>query len=192
MNYLIWGHSPDPSLCVLNPPEGVPDAYQLNYGISRIGNFPLDALFRMNPEFKRAIKLSDALDNENFLIVASKRLKEFFERESVPNTEYLRVTIINHKNRISNDEYYIVHQVDTQDCINLERSIIDWNPINPEQLSSVDKLFIDETRIASDATLFRAKFLPPTIFIRKDLARKIEEAGFTGVRFREVDSFRKV
>lgn len=192
MNYLIWAHSRDPKLCVLNPLEGVEDAYQLNYGISREHTFPEVALLRMNPEFKKAIKLSDALDNDNFLVVASKRLKEFFERENVPDVEYLRVTILNHKNQVASDEYFIVHQVGTQNCIDLEQSVIKWNLINSDQISSVKKLVIDESKINPNTKLFRAKHLPSTIFIRKDLAQKIEEVEFTGILFREIESFRKV
>ncbi len=192
MNYLIWEHTVDDRLCSLNPLENVENAFELSYGVSRIDGFPPDASFRMNPEYKKAIKLSDALDNIVFLIVASKRLKEFFEMEKLINIEYLSVTIFNHKNRIASDEYYIVHQVGTQDCIDQEKSDFDWNIINPDQISSVDHLVLDESKVDPNAKLFRAKHLPSTIFIRKDLAEKIEATGFTGIRFEDIDSFEKV
>lgn len=192
MNYLAWDSSDDETLCSLNPIENVPDAHELRYGISRAKNFPKDALGRMNPEWKRAIKLSDMLDNADALIVASKRLKEFFESEKVPNVEYLRITVFNHKKKVASDEYYIVHQVGTQTCIDIKKSTITWNKINPNQISSVDKLVLDEKKIEPSATLFRATHLPPVIFIRRDLAKKIEESGFTGVQFEEVDKYEKV
>ncbi|MFH0925943.1 MAG: DUF1629 domain-containing protein [bacterium] len=192
MNYVIWNYAIDETLCSLNPVENVKDAYELRYGISRINNFPSNALFRMNPEFKRAIKLSDALDNADAIIVASKRLKEFFESENIPGIEYLRVTILNHKNRVASDEYFIVHQVGTQDCINLDQSTIKWNKINPDQISSIKKLVIDESLIDPKVKLFRAKHLPSTILIERDLINKILSAGFTGIRFKEIDRFRKV
>jgi len=192
MNYLVWGHAHDDTLCSLNPIENVPDAHELVYGTSRVINFPKDALGRMNPEFKRAIKLSDAIHNLEMLVIASKRLKEFFESEKIPNTEYLRIAVLNHKNKVASDEYYVVHQVGTQACIDIEKSTIRWNKINPNQISSVKKLVLDEKKIEPSATLFRATHLPSTIFIRRDLAKKIEEAGFTGIQFEEVDTYRKV
>ncbi len=192
MKYIIWGHSTDQKLCCLNPPENIEDAFELNYGISRKEDFPSNALIRMNKEYKTAIKLADALDNINFLIVASKRLKEFFEAQKIPNTEYLRVKILNHKNRIASDEYYIVHQVGTQDCIDLKHSVVTWNKINPDQISSVKSLILEEARVQREASLFRAKHLPSVIFIRQDLATKIEEAGFTGIVFKNIETFTQV
>ena len=192
MNYVIWGHSSDPTFCSLSPPERIEEAYELNYGVSRAQNFPSDAIFRMDPEFKKAIKLTDALDNASFLIVASRRLKDFFEKEKVSDTEYLRVSVLNHKGRIAGDDYYIIHQVGTQNCIDLSQSIVTWNLINPNQISSIKKLVIDESLIAPTATLFRVKALPSIIFIRRDLADKIQKAGFSGVRFKEIATYRKV
>ncbi|MCI0400218.1 MAG: hypothetical protein L0Z68_02785 [Gammaproteobacteria bacterium] len=192
MNYVIWGHSPDPTLCSLSPPERIEEAYELNYGVSRARNFSSDAVFRMDPEFKKAIKLADALDNASFLIVASRRLKDFLEKEKVPDTEYLRVSILNHKNRLASDDYYIIHQVGAQNCIDLNQSIVKWNLINPDQISSIKKLVIDESAIGPNATLFRVKALPSIIFVRRDLADKLEKAGFTGIQFKEIATYREV
>ena len=192
MNYLIWSHSPDPALCSLSPPERLEEAYELNYGVRRAHNFPPDVMFRMDPEYKKAIKLADAVDNASFLIVASRRLKDFLESENVPDTEYLKVSIFNHKNRLASDDYYIVHQVGAQDCIDLKQSIVTWNLINPDQISSIKKLVLDESKVKPIATLFRVKSLPSIIFIRRDLAKKIEQERFTGVQFKEISTYRKV
>jgi hypothetical protein len=140
----------------------------------------------MNPEFKSAIKLADSLHNTDSLIVASKRLVEFLQSQNVVNVEYLKVKIMNHKKRIASDEYYIVHQVGTIDCIDLKKSRVDWNLIDSNQISEVVKLVLDESKIDPKVMLFRATHLPWVIMVKKDLAMKIDKAGFTGLEFKEV------
>ena len=196
MNYLVWAHAIDDKLCSLIPAENVENEFELRYGIPRAESWPTDALMRMNPEYKTSIRLSDALDNRSFLIVASKALKEFFERElekeDVPTIEYLPVTIYNHKGRVASDEYFIVHQVGTEDCIDLDQSTLTWNLIKKDQISGISKLVLDESKIKPEAKLFRAEHLPHYVFIRRDLADKITAEEFTGTRFIGLDRFRVV
>lgn len=188
-NYLVWAHSIDDTLCSLITAENVENEFELRYGIPRANGWPSDALMRMNPEYKTSIRLSDALDNDSFLIVASKALKEFSENEDVPNVEYLPVVIYNHKGRVASGEYFIVHQVGTQDGIDLDQSTLTWNKIKTDQISGISKLVLDESKVDSDATLFRAEHLPHYVFIRRDLADKITAAGFSGIRFVELEHF---
>jgi hypothetical protein len=192
MNYVVWCWSHDPKACELSPLENVPDSFELFYGVSRAKSFSPRALFRMDPDFLKAIRLNDSVRNEEKLIVASKRLKNFLEAENVPDTEYLRVKILNHKGKVASPDSFIVHQVGTQDCIDLKKSVIEWNSINPQQIDSVEKLVIDEKKIARDATLFRPKSLPTAILVRRDLADKLGNAGFTGIAFQEVAQYREI
>lgn len=192
MNYTIWDYEVNDRLCSLKAPENIKNAFELCYGISRESDFPSDASFRMNPEFKKATKLTDNVFNNDFLLVASRKLADFFKSENVPSIEYLPVKIFDQKNKLANEEFFIIHQVGTQDCIDLKNSQIDWNLINPDQISAVDALVIDETKIDKEATLFRAKHLPNKIFIKRDLARKIEDLGITGIRFEEIEDYTEV
>lgn len=187
--YLIWEHSGDPKLCTLSSLENVEDSYNLSYGVSRVEGFSTNALFRMSQEDRRAIKLVDDVRNEDFLIVASKQLKEFLELEQLIDTEYLRVSIYDHKNRIVSDEYYIIHQVGTQDCIDVKKSRIVWNLINPEQIAEVERLVLDAARIQEDVKLFRAKYLPQAILLREDVAVRIMNAGFSGMSFQPISEY---
>ncbi len=54
----------------------------------------------------------------------------------------------------------------------------------------VKQLVIDESKIAKNAVLFRAKHLVDGIFIRKDLVQKIKGKGFTGFSFWEVSDYK--
>lgn len=192
MDYVIWDHSGDETLCSLNNIQNLPDAHELCYGVSKIKNYPSDVYFDMDPELKRAIKLSDALDNRNFIIVASPELVKFFKDHELKSVEYLPVTVYNHKKQVASAEYSIVNQVGTQNCIDLEQSKIKWNKINPEQISSVKRLIIDEAKVDPNIHLFRAKHLTSAIFIKRELAEEIERTGFTGIEFIEINSYRKV
>jgi hypothetical protein len=190
-NYAIMTGDPHSRFCVLNYIEGFEDDYKLFIGVSVAHEWPNDVSLRMDPDFKKQIKLSDHLLNPSNVIVASKRLREFLQEKEVPNIEYLPVTILNHKNRLASSEYCIANLVTTQDCIDISKSGVTWNIINPDYITSIKQLVIDETKIDNDAVLFRAKHLKTAIFIRKDLARQIRDGGFSGIRFWEVSDFRR-
>jgi hypothetical protein len=189
-NYVILSGLYRSEFCILGFIEGFEDDYKLFKGYPLAGDWPRAVSFRMDPDFKKRIKLSDHLVNSNNVIIASKRLREFFESENVPNLEYLPVTIIDHKKRVASNEYCIAHQVTTQDCIDLEKSEVVWSNIIPEDISTVKKLVLDEERIDDKAAVFRARRLVDPIFIRRDLAKKMEEQGFTGFGFGEVSDYK--
>lgn len=178
-----WGNS---LYCILEYIEGFDDDYKLGRGDSLTEEWPDGVAFRMSQNYKNQIKLSDNLLTPERIIIASKRLSEFFLEKEIKNLEYLPVTIINHKNRVADTEYSVVNLVTTQDCVDIEKSGVVWNKINSNYITSFDNLVLDEERIDEDALLFRAKHISGLIFIRKDLARQIEEAGFTGIYFVEL------
>ena len=189
-NYLIWDADAQSSYCLLGYIEGFEDEWKLMKGDSVAKEWPADVRMRMDPDFKKKIKLSDNVLNPARVLVASKALCDFFRKKPVPNVEYLPITILDHKKKVASKEYSIVNLVTTQDCIDTTASEVTWNNINPEYIMSMKRLVFDETKIDDDALLFRAKHLKTLIFVRADFAAEVTAAGFTNVKLWRLSDYR--
>jgi hypothetical protein len=188
-NHLIWQPVFREGFCVCGKLEGFKDAPELKRGMSAAHYFPDDARFSMNPEFPKDIKLGDCIDNRGGFLLVSKPFKEMIETADVRNVEYLRVTILNHKGRVASNSYFIINPLSVFEAIDLERSIIRWNNIDPELISSCDRLVLDGDKIPPDAAMWRLKSLPTHVMVRRDLVEEIQAKGFSGVAFTEVKDF---
>jgi hypothetical protein len=157
--------------------------------MSRADGFPDDALFEMDKQFKKQVALSDHLANLDYMAVVSARLKEFIEAQKPKHIEYLKVSIVNHKDRPIEEPYHIVNPLAVIDCIDKQRSEIVWNELDPEAISGLLSLKLLVDRIDPELVLFRPKHLPHRIFARRDFAEAVAAGGFTGLYFMEPDEF---
>ncbi len=190
MDYRVWqANSPD-LYCVLGYLENVEAPHQLKRGLSRSNDFPGDACFRMRADRPKAKKLADNIDNLDSMVVVSDRLKRFVESKSPPMTEFLPVSIIDHKNKMARSDYYIVNPCMVQDCIDVKASAdLEWNEIDSEMICGCTSLVLDRDRIDSAFTLFRPKHLPMIVLIGSELSEAIEDAEFSGPYFFECEEF---
>jgi hypothetical protein len=189
VNYQYWGVKPGQNVCRLGSVQNVEDDFQLLRGITRLTNWPETASYFMDKERKTHIRLEDCLWNVGSLLVVSEKVKNLLETEKLQNNEFLAVNIINHKDRLVKERYFILNQIGLQDCIDLERSEYKENRINPEYFSIVKRLVIDERRIDPDVRLFRMKKYPKIPIVYRSLAQKLIDAGITGAKFGEVDQY---
>jgi len=189
MGYKLFQKQRKSPYCVLDYMDGYEDDFKLFKGISVSKEWPGDVSFPMDDDFKKLIKLSDHLDNQQSFIIASPKLRNVFEDENVKYVEYLAIKVLNHKNRIASDDYCIVNSVTTQDCMDVEKSGVTWNRIVPEDIQKADHLTLDEAKIKTDATLFRVKGIRNAVFVRDDLAEKISERECTGMEFRDIGDY---
>lgn len=189
MDYLVWEVDPTGGYCALKYLGNVTDEYELKRGISRAKGFPSDACFHMDDSHPKDVKLADNVYNLDRMLVVSKQLKEFVESKKPKLTEFLPVTIYNHKGKIASRDYFIINPFNIQDCIDKEKSKIRWNKIDPELISSCFKLVIIPDKIDDSLVLFRPKNMPTIVMVREDLTKAISNEGFTGIRFRETDEF---
>ncbi|QQR45134.1 hypothetical protein JKA73_03050 [Myxococcus xanthus] len=176
---------------MLDPLEGMDRSYELLKGIPQSGRFPSTALFRMSANYPKDIGLTDSLANVNELLVASRRLKEFLEARKLPNLEYLAVSVLDHKGRVASNEYFLVHPIQPQDCLDLQASNPRYNKINPSLISRVDELVIDVSKITPGVGLFRLAGFGKPLIIHRELATEISQAGFVGPVFIELNRYGK-
>ncbi|ATB50042.1 imm11 family protein [Corallococcus macrosporus] len=169
--------------CRLGALLGVERDYELFDGLSRKDGFPRDARFEMSEEFPNDIRTEDFIKNMNGLLVASARARAVLEAQPLKNNEFLPVSVINHKGRVEKGPFFIVHQVVLQDCIDMEKTVADENPINREVFISIDRLVLDAQRIDADVSLFRMRRFPHRPLFRDDVMGRVNEAGLTGIQF---------
>jgi Immunity protein family (Imm11) len=168
--------------------EGVEDDWELLRGVPRLATWPRNAAFRMDDNFPDDIQLEDVLRTGQGVIVASQRLVELLQARAALNNEFLPVQIINHKGRRVREAYWIVHQIQLQRCIDEESSVFDLNAINPELISDIERLVVDESRVPPEVRLFRMARYPFIPLVERSLADEI--AGrFSGLRFDEIENF---
>jgi hypothetical protein len=188
-DFVVWEADTDGNYCALGALQGVDAVYEIKEGKSRAQGFPKDAKFEMDKRFPKDIALADGLYNSDRFVVVSARLKAFLDGEAPPFVEYLQVTIENHKGRAASRDYFIVHPVAIVDCIDMERSKLVWNSMDPGIIANYEKLVLLPDRIDPALLLFRPKHSKSLVVIRGSLAEKLEAGGFTGLWLNDVDEF---
>lgn len=178
-----------PQTAILDFIRNVDRDYELLRGTPRIHDFPPNATFDMHPDY--GIQLNDVVKGGNSLVVISDKLKSFFTNQDIllNGIEFLPVAINDHKGRPIQDRYFILHATILQDCIDEEATYTRTRAVNPDVFAEVDDLTFDEDRMDPDVLVFRLKRYPYPMFFRRDLAERLEQAGFTGFSFGEVEDF---
>lgn len=188
-DYLLWRTKLVPNGMELDELVGVDDEWELSEGVSRVKGFPTDAKFKADPDMQHNIRLVDNLYNTDELIVVSDLLKVFLEDRQIVKVEYLPISIINHKGRVASKEYWIVHPIEPVNCLDLKASGATTSAMDPEQVSFVKKLVLDEDELDESRELFRPKHFSSVTLVHRELASAIDSQGFEGVRWLELDEF---
>lgn len=187
--YLVWEAKLLDNVCTLDVFKGVERTLDLNEGIPCAKDFPQGVTFQMDLSDPHDMLLADNLQNADYLIVASKKLKEFLESRSLKKVEYLPVTILDHKGRVASPDYFIVHPIDPVDCLDLDKCSPTHSTIDPEDITYIEELVLDESKVDPERELFKAKnFYIPTL-VRQDLVEAIEAEGFDGVQLLDFEDF---
>ncbi len=190
-NYVVWSCKTPEGCCVLERIMNIQSKKALQKGKSLVENFPSDACFHMDDSFPKDIGIADNIRNISGLAVISKSHMEFIKSKDPASVESLPVSIFNHKGRVASSEYFVVHPLVVQDCINLKKTKnIGWSPMNSKLILSWDgEMVLNEERMDNNLLFFRLKYKPKLIMIRRDLAEAITAEGFTGVFFEEITEY---
>jgi hypothetical protein len=189
-DYLVWTHSNKVKhSCVLDQLIGVKKIFELREGVPRASTFPADAHFTMSADFPNNTVLIDSLINTDMVIVASRRLRDFCESRNLKCLEYLPVKIMDHKGKPVANEYFILNPIQPVDCLDIERSEVEWDELVKGDIDTVGQVVLDPARIDPDRELFRlCKYFEP-ILVHRALAEAIDREKFTGMRWIELDKY---
>ena len=185
-NFVAWKARSGMNLCSLSRIDNVENPIDLQKGLP-MDDWPENAVMIMDANYPKALKLEDNVYNLRSFIVASKALKDVVEEQNPPDVQFLPVAIQNHKGKIASRDYFIIHPTRLEDCIEIEKSGVEWNPIDEDIISVWETLVVDEARINPTSILFRFKQAPTKILVRRELADALESAGFSGLRFVNIE-----
>ena len=186
---VVWEWDVGERFCVLDGIQHVRDEYQLSKGISRAHDFPQNACFHMAARHRKYVALADNISNLSRSLVVSRKLKEFVEARKPRDVESLRISIFDHKKKLASDEYFIINPFRVVDCIDKEKSRYRWNNIDPEKMSSCTKMVLKPEALDPELLLFRPRHLEYYVLVHPELAKALEDEGFTGLRFTPIDEF---
>lgn len=188
-DYVFWNTRVIENVCHLAELKGVERRWELSEGIPRAANFTGDATLSMDDRYPYNMLLADNLLNKNDLIVVSGRLKRFIETRAVPDVEYLPVTILDHKGRVAEKDYFVVHPVNPLDCLDLANSEPRWSAIDTTRIKELKKFVLDESRLDPRRKLFRPKGFNLVTLVSRDLAAEIDAEKFVGVQWLDLSRF---
>jgi hypothetical protein len=183
--FLVWrlGRMTD-GICKLRPPSGIEDVFEIDDGVSRLTNWPSDASAKMSDRFPKDIALADSLSGASFIVISGK-VKAFLLEAGAKDVEYLPIKIINHKDRVASDDYFILNPLEVIDCIDQAASGARADSLDAGMIDGCKQLVIRETEVPADRIVFRTKFWSGRILIRRRVADAMIAAGLTGLQFIE-------
>jgi len=189
-DFVIWGSGYSQGSCVIENPEGFDDEFMLNEGVSLLEQWPERVVCRMDSEFPKDIKLTDNLYGANFPVVSQRIRDAAVALAATSQIEFLPVVILNHKGRVASKDYFIFNPLQTIDCIDVEKSGVTWNSINPDSISRVKQLALRDGSVPGKVDVFRPAHLQRKILLRRSLYEKLSDYGITGLSIEEPEKFR--
>src|SRR4051812_25856762 len=187
MKYFRWIDAREKNNCFLIGLGGEKVAGELRRGERLAAQRTKPYLCSMDDEYPRNVRLTDHLVNDEDVIIASPRLRDFLVERLGDTIELLSINIEDHKRRLATKDYSIINLLDRQDCLVVEQSMPLYAPIDGKQvLTGVHNLTIDPKKISPDSQLFRMEKLNKPILVREDLVAEIKAKKFDGVRLNAV------
>ena len=187
-DYVVWDTQIVPHCFVLDQLQGVDLDVELRTGVPCKERFPSDAVFTVDPDFPNNIRLADTFYNTKRLVIVSEKLKEFVSSWNPPETEFMGVTILDHKARPA-AQYFIIHPIHPVDALNASESGARFSKRNAEWIERVGKLVLNPERIDKKRQIFKLKCFYNCVLFRRDLAEAISKRGFTGVKWVECSEY---
>jgi hypothetical protein len=168
-------HRANDDLCILrNKPKGIEHlTYKMMTGVPIGSDYPKDAQITMSDK-EEGIALSGLIGNTCGLLIVVSALKNLIlDHDKAPDQiECLPLRILNHKKRLASDDYFIINPLGTEDCVDLEKSVIERTKSGA--VVGIDELVLKRSRINPAKAIFRIKEDPHFYIARKDWLVKIK------------------
>ena len=190
MDYVVWGSVVIGNSCLLEDVVNVHRGSGLARGVPFAAKFPADAVMRMTQRHKKNTALIDDVASFSVMKVCSPRLVEFLRSKDLKNVEYLPITILDHKERVTSKDYCIVHPIHLQDTLDVAESEPEFNAIIPTEIDSVKRVALDPKRLDPEVRLFRLKGFFSPVLLDKAIADEMAARGFKGSVFTPLAEYR--
>jgi hypothetical protein len=183
-SYYVLSAADNETFCTLDKESAELDemGWMLVEGTRASGRHSPSASLGMTGHYP-GIKLSDNLRNTFGYWVISRAMKAVLEREAHTEIEFLPISIINHKGRRADGEFFIANPFAIEDCVDRSGSDVDESAMAPGFFGGIYRLALDTARIPPEARLFRLKQMPKVIIVRDDLRAALDAQGLTGLGY---------
>jgi hypothetical protein len=186
---LVWRDIQLPGYCVLGSPR-LWSTRKLHAGESVADEYPGGLVYRMDDLFPDDILLRDNFHVAGQILVSGKLKAHLQARLPGHAIEFPQVSINNHKGRLASDDYYILHPLGLCDCIDLEQSKVQWNPLRKKELIlSCKGLAFKPGSIPPELQLLRPRYWGFNLLTTRAFADELVAAGFTGLHFFDAIGF---
>lgn len=159
--------------CFLSePPEGT-NAYthRMAQGYSMGKHFPRQPRARMSKKYGGS-KLPSLVGNTDSFLIVSGEVKKVIERVNHAQTEYLRFSLCYQNGRLASDNYYIINILGTFDCLNLNKSKIDYYK---GEIVEIEEFILDVKKMKKAPHLFRIKEAPEQYVIDEKMLNELRK-----------------
>jgi hypothetical protein len=190
MNFYRINQSPDIDLvteCVLDgqPEDTQHFRYKMAKGKSALAEYPHDAKWFMSDRWP-GIKLPSIVNNTASLLVVHADVKRVIESLGVPVESY-GFTLYDHKKRIASRDHFIVNPLGTFDCLNLQKSEIEYSTEYPDEIIGIDRYVLDPRKLEAAPPLFRIKEDPRAIVFSHGAVNRLRDVNPTNAYFYKLD-----
>jgi len=188
MSFARWSSDYRKGFSVILQPKEVEDDFELLEGVSRLEDWPDDVIVPMDPDFPKDLQLGDNLYGID-LAVVSAPLKDDLLSRGCKRVEFLPVKIVNHKGRVENPVFFIMNPLEVVDCIDIEASGVDWNPLDEVDILGCQGLVLRWDAVPADLKIFRPKHWKDLILVHEELVGSLKATGFSGLVFPEAEGY---
>ncbi len=184
--YKIWSRTWARGFAKLTHLQNVDKDEEILRGASRAASFSPEALYEMDAEHPKDVKLGDSFDTM-IHHVASEPFKNVLDAAlGSSKVEFLPVKIQNHKKRFADGRFYVVNPLDVIDAIDPVASMATFNKLDPSQIFNMKRAVLKA--LPADVVVFRPASLTNRIFVREDVAEQLE--ALKNVVFEDPDEFK--
>jgi len=173
-------------------PKAVRDvikSYKFSKGVALAGQFPQLPGYQMSDEYPDNRLLTDFQDNTDDLLIISQAFADIVKSLPHGQMEFLPIKIINHRNKVASDSYYLLNIIGTVDCLDLEKSTYKQSAMDADEIFSIQNMVLLEDRIPENTSIYRLHRMPTLFLVSEPLKNAVVEAGLTGIRFIPTDQF---
>ena len=189
MDYFRFNTLPlvDKTLCILElGPEGCSTfKYMMATGKPAAQEYPGDAKWSMTAKYP-GIKVASIIDNTARLVVAHRDVKDVFVATGVP-MECFPFTLYDHKGRVASTDHFIVNVLGTFDCLNLQKSEIDYSKTYPDKILGIDRYVLDPRKLEHAPDIFRIKEDPYAVVLSHRLVDQLRPVNPTNLFLVKLD-----
>ncbi|MGC3999320.1 MAG: hypothetical protein QM767_18520 [Anaeromyxobacter sp.] len=178
----------DAANCILdrNPVGTGAFAFKMCRGISAAAEYPADAKWQMSKRYPTRLKAPMVVDNTCNMLIVHRSVKDVLEGTGVA-MECYPFTLLDHRGNVASAEHFIVNPLGSFDCLDLQRSRIQYSQQVLGQIVGIDRMVLDPKKLEQAPDLFRVKESVETYVVSHRLVELLRPANPSNLFLKKLD-----